>query len=193
MQSEGDERRTLFGAALAIWVGFVGLLRPGEILSLSRATLLLAADYLEPQAWAVAVLDNPKTRKAFGFRQFALLECPRLSCWLTWFFQGRPSDAKLFAGSATRLTEILRSCLSTLGVPPDLYSLSCLRAGGATFQFKEEKNLGALQFAGRWKSASTLHHYVQTSVCALQQAAIPIGARPGVEAFANFFLAASPP
>ena len=156
-------------------------------MSLSRRTILLAADFLEENLWAVVSIMDPKGRRRFVFRQFALVESAPLAEWLSWFFAGLPASTLLFSGSATDLTSILRQCLRMLGLEPATFSLRCFRAGGATHAYRTERNLGVLQFAGRWKTTATLHHYIQSAMVALQAAAIPQEARPGVEAFASLF------
>ena len=44
-----------------------------------------------------------------------------------------------------------------------LHSLGSLRAGGATFMFNEEQDVGRLKFQGRWANAQSLEHYVQSA------------------------------
>jgi hypothetical protein len=191
--AKGDERLQLYGAALCLWAGFLALLRPCELLALARSTLVLACDLMEVNRWAVVVIDNPKTRKSFGYRQFALIECPRFAAWARWLLSQQQED-RLYRGSASQLTQVLRRCLSLLGVSPELYSLSSLRAGGATYAYRQSPSaLPALQFQGRWKVTSTMHHYLQAGMVELLGAMVPESARPGVNAMADFFTTLSDP
>ena len=92
-----------------------------------------------------------------------------------------------------KLTELMRDAMEFLGVPRSRFSLSALRAGGATQVLRTcPGNLGSLQFLGRWGRPTTLHHYVQTAMMHLQSAAIPSDAREAIEMMANKFLQARP-
>ena len=56
---------------------------------------------------------------------------------------------------------ILKEGLRFLGLDHLELVLAGLRTGGATFYFRRDQNLGKLQFMGRWRAATTLHHYLQ--------------------------------
>ncbi len=47
-----------------------------------------------------------------------------------------------------------------------LYTLGSLRAGGATWFFMVGKDIGWLQFRGRWAVPGTLAHYLQEGLAA---------------------------
>ena len=193
-QTPGDEGFELFGAGLVFWAAFLGLLRPCEFRALGRETLLLSTDFAESASWVIAIIDNPKTRKVFGWRQFSLIKSELLPLWITWLLAARPGKTRLFNGSPQKLTEILRNALKILGLDSSGYTLSCFRAGGATHAYMTcPQALPQLQFQGRWKALPTMHHYLQTAAVALKLAQIPVPARPAVEAMADFFVKLKPP
>ena len=51
-----------------------------------------------------------------------------------------------------------------LGLADCHFTLGSLRGGGATHSFRVHRNLGQLQYAGRWKRAETLKHYIQEAL-----------------------------
>ena len=56
--------------------------------------------------------------------------------------------------------------MTHLGLEECHYTLSSMRAGGATSHFPPHQNLGVLQFLGRWSAASTLQHYLMEAFSA---------------------------
>jgi hypothetical protein len=143
---------------------------------------------LEENVWAVCVVENAKTRRAFGFKQFALVNDANFAAWTQWFFENAPCPEKFFHGDSAALTTIFRSMLELLGVPSTLFSLSSFRAGGATHAYRvAPEALPTLQFQGRWVAQKTMNHYVQSAMVELMGAMVPPAARIGVESFANYF------
>ena len=47
------------------------------------------------------------------------------------------------------------------------YTLGSLRSGGATNHFRIHRNIGHLQYLGRWRSARTLEHYLHEAYAAM--------------------------
>ena len=187
-QSRGSEQQKRIAAALIFWSGFRGLLRPGEMWRLSRETIVTAADFgEEANGWLVFIIDNPKSRRAFGFRQFVLVSDPVLAKWMSAFLNGRLPGTRLFEGSQQALGEFLKTCLAALGLNGYPVSLASFRSGGTTFLFREESNIAKLQFHGRWKSTGTMFHYVQTAMATIGMASVPPSATAGVRFAADQF------
>ena len=172
---------------------FLGSSSPEEMIALTRTTILLAVGFLDENLWTVAIISDAKTRRAFCFTQFSLVECPRLATSLLWFLEGKVPITPLFGRPAIKLTQILGENLSLLGIPADQYTLSCFRARGAIHQYRVEWNLDILQVVWRWKAPATLHHYIQSAISPIQLAAVPVKVRPRGEALASFFDGATPP
>ena len=53
------------------------------------------------------------------------------------------------------------------------YTLGSLRSGGATNHFRRFRNLGHLQYLGRWRSARTLESYLHEAYAALTEGTLP--------------------
>ena len=90
------------------------------------------------------------------------------------------------------LTNILRECLTLLEIPPMTFALGSFRAGGATANFLERENSGALQFRGRWKSTATPYHCVSVTMAAMSEAKLTPTALEAVKAASDFFTKLGP-
>ena len=158
---EGWMRRRWIGCALGWWLGFVCLLRPGEILNLRCQDVSLPEGQgveIE-ELGAVVVIRQPKTRRVWK-EQFVTCKDPALVRWLSWWMADlKPSDL-LFGVSRYVLSRHFSRALALLGLDEVQYTLGSLRAGGCTDHFQRFRNLGELQFLGRWKQASTLQFYL---------------------------------
>ena len=64
--------------------------------------------------------------------------------------------------------------ITMLGVEASGYTLGSLRSGGATNHFRIHRNLGHLQYLGRWHSAKTLEHYLHEAYAAMIAGALKI-------------------
>ena len=56
--------------------------------------------------------------------------------------------------------------------------------GGATHAFRQHRNIGRLQFAGRWRTPATLHHYLQEAMTAHLVTVLPDRTRTLLEQLA---------
>ena len=117
-----------------------------------------------------------------------------LAAWLNHFFVRHPTVHYLYPHPAADLRALLRDCLIGIGFKDPPFGLSSFRAGAATHRLVTDPNsLPALQFAGRWKNSSTLHHYIQVSAAAFGAATIPGEIRNTVDALACYFDGLGPP
>ena len=71
----------------------------------------------------------------------------------------KPSDL-LFGVSRYVAARHFSRALALLGLDEVQYTPVSLRPGGCTDHFQRFRNLGELQFLGRWKQASTLQFYL---------------------------------
>ena len=101
--------------------------------------------------------------------------------WLSWVCSHtRPRD-RLFALSQASLLRFFLQALAVLKLDALGFTLASIRTGGATAAFRAHQNIGALQYAGRWRSAHTLHHYLQEAMSMHAEASIPGAARALIE------------
>ena len=167
MRTSGRQRALYFGALVIFRLGFFGLLRPSELLSLTVRQLGMPDNILLGGGASIVILIfRPKTRRYLGRRQFSMVNDPETLAWARWLLAGLGPDQRIFPGSPTELRNILKEALSFLGLSGLGLTLAGLRTGGATYIFRRDQNVGALQFLGRWRAANTLHHYLQEGMSA---------------------------
>lgn len=166
-QTFGRERYIWWSAALAGWLSFACMLRPGELMNLRVGDLCFPEreELGSMDAGLVVVVREPKTRRIWK-NQFVLTHDLPLVRWLRWWVAGLSRQAPLFKLSRYLWDARFRYVCSRLSISSCNFTLGSFRSGGATYLFRKDQNLGALQFAGRWKSASTLQHYLHTAFSA---------------------------
>lgn len=164
---EGKERLIWWSAALGSWLSFSCLLRPSELLRLRVNDISFpeVAEVGDVDPGLVVVIREPKTRRVWK-SQFVLSYDGALVAWLRWWVAGLPRNALLFSLSRYLWAARLQMACSRLSLEECRFTLGSFRSGGATYMFRQNQNLGALQFAGRWKSATTLQHYLHTAFSA---------------------------
>ena len=155
-------RKQLWACGLALWMGFIGLFRPGEVLNLKVGDLSFSTSgdgaILDPGM--VVVVRNPKTKRIWH-RQFVLCRDERLEKWMRWWVHGVPRGRPLFPLTRYLWNKYFQEVLTRLSLEGCGFTLGSLRAGGATYHFRKHGNLGTLQFLGRWTSSNTMQFYLQ--------------------------------
>ena len=190
----GQAAYTWWSVAVALLLGFVTLLRPGELLGLTKDRVILPAQLVgtatEP---AVVVLVNPKNKRFMGATQFALVEELSAIRWLAWWTDRLGPHAKLFWLSRNELAECMRQLLRFLGCEALRFTPGSLRAGGATAHYMLYRDLGRLQYHGRWRSPQTLACYLQEAVAAAAWSTVPPAARVLIADCRRLFAATAAP
>ena len=158
--------------ALMFLIGFDALLRPDEMCRLQRRHLVLPRDG-QLVAKAVLALTHTKTSNRGAKVQSVLIEDAVLVRLLDVAFGDLPWNATLLPGGYPCLRQRFAVALRLLRVPAGRYSLGSLRAGGATRYFELTGRLDELQYRGRWDSATSMRHYVQSGAAALAFARLP--------------------
>ena len=157
--------------AVLVWIGFHGMLRPQELLSMraSHAVFIDEADPDVPPSRVALAIPQPKTRRTGAREQFVMLDEPGLLILLSAVKAATPPNGLIWNGSADNLRQRYAALQAELGVAHPT-PLSGLRAGGATHHFLQWQDVGGLRLRGRWASLRTLDHYVQESTAALRGA-----------------------
>ena len=159
----GLERCTWVMQPLMWVVAFAALLRPGECCNLLRGDITLPSDIACASGGEVVLaLVAAKNRRSMGLYQFALVEDFWIIQWLQWVCTDLPANACLVSGSSGKFRENFAHLLHTLSLSG--FTLASLRTGGATQQFRDHRNLGRLQYAGRWSNEKTVRHYLQEAL-----------------------------
>ena len=171
--SRGATRERWWAAALGFWLGFECLLRPGEVLGLKVRDVVVPEDMLAgPDAGVVLVLQTPKTRRVWR-KQFVISHGREFNNWLIWWLADRRMKQQVFSMSMSTWRNMLVSLCQELQLTHMKITLGSLRAGGATWHFREHSNLGSLQFYGRWKSSSSVEHYLHDAMACFATTRVP--------------------
>ena len=145
--------------ALALYVSFYCLLRPGELFDLRRCDILME----EEEGAAVMVRIRKSKRWVRGARgQYAKLEGKYVCDWVRQLLMRMCHSESFWPAApgafAVRFRALVKAVLGCEGP----FTPGSLRTGGATWAFQEwDENLVKLCWRGRWRDVNTLWHYVQ--------------------------------
>jgi hypothetical protein len=159
---------------LAWWLCFVALLRPSELLGLRCMDVIFPEGEGGEDPGVVLVIQQPKTRRIWK-SQFVLIDDVRLLAWLRWWAKmvcKRGPESPFFPIRATRWRKLFGILITLLGLEKSGFTLGSLRSGGATNHFRTHRNIGHLQYLGRWHSARTLEHYLHEAYAAMTASAL---------------------
>ena len=151
-----------FGILLLL--GFHGLLRPGELLHLRVADILVPST---PNSPLIIAIRRPKTRLAFGRIQHVLVQDPKTIAWTSWLLSSWPKNRQLWPFSIASARSLFRQLLRQRQLSDSKLLISSLRPGGATHLYTAGLSVEQLQFKGRWKCIGTLRSYIQEATAAM--------------------------
>ena len=174
--------------AVFFWLLFHALLRPGEALLATVADLVFLSE-VDDLGWlprsVIMKIRFSKTRKRGPRRQHVTITDAWLVELLKKHFRYRPPNMRLFPYGQALARSRLRSILQALNAPPNAFSLGSFRPGGASYEFLLGMTIGHLKFRGRWGAESTLDHYIQECLAALDLASLPCAALERIRAMAG--------
>ena len=177
-------RKMYLSALGVLWAGYEAMLRPIEIAGLSTSSIVFGDELGETSAeYAVLVIWVPKNRRAFGLRQFVLLDSLPAVTYLKWLYS-LTAAGRLFTSGQPKSGELFR----ILKIPAGTFTLRGLRGGMASETFRKTRNVGMLQFTGRWRKLTTMHCYLQEAAAALISAKLSVDSRDAVIAARDLFL-----
>ena len=149
--------RDLWQLGVALLLGFVGLLRPAELLKLRVQDVVMPHRAAEP---ALLILLETKSGQRQNREEKAIVGDPLVVAGLSRVVGGRPRLARLFPFSAQKLVDLLRGLLREAGFPAHNVSGYSLRRGGATWFMLATGSMAATSVHGRWASERTARIYV---------------------------------
>ena len=177
----GVLRAEYWSVMLGAWLAFDALLRPGEVDVLTIGDLFFPEGAEFGQGVSLVVgIRSPKTRRVWQ-HQFAMATDSALILWLRWWCAERNPKQRVLRIARRRWQVLFKALLEELGLQACRFTLGSLRAGGATHQFRVHRNVGQLQFAGRWSRPETLKHYLQEALSVQVFSQAPAEARALVE------------
>ena len=170
-----------FGVLLIL--GFVCLLRPGELLNLTRDHVLLPEDLGAGQNVIFVAIPSHKTVGQCG-QQHVLLREPLFIAWIRAVIGPLPGHSRVFSGSPNAFRTLWDRLMALLHLGP-LLTPASLRAGGATDLSIRGYSVADIQWRLRHASDKTCRHYIQEAGCALARARLTPAAQVVVRQFAD--------
>ena len=135
-----------------------GLCRPGEVVAAYRRHLVLPADVLGSQAFALLRIEEPKTRRRAARHQAAKVDLPDLLEVLVVAFGALEPTQKLWPFSGQTLRARFQRVCDTLRLPDGNKAgrkgleLGSFRPGGATWLLQSSESPDLVRRRGRWLS-----------------------------------------
>lgn len=150
--------------ALSLLLGFHGLLRTGEILSLKSSQVMVTG----PKGPAVISLGLTKSGKRQGAAESVTIHfedlCRRLRQWVSCCRVSTPLCQSSYSWRGE-----FNSILSNLGFDTWDFRPYSLRRGGATHAFKLHGSFDKLLVQGRWQSSKTARLYLNEGLAVLAE------------------------
>lgn len=153
--------RHIIPLAVLVRLGFFGLLRPAELFRLRVRDVVLPSFDV---AAAVVAIHEPKTRQHMGRSQFATVADPSTIEYLSWLLHSVGPNVKIWPSSPLRFRQMFGVVMEKLELSGCRFTVSSLRAGGATNLALQNMDLGRRMFLGRWKNIHILSSCIQESV-----------------------------
>ena len=150
--------------ALSLLLGFYGLLRTGELLSIQNR------DISQAHARSVAVISLGLTK---GGQRMGAAESVTISEEDTlrrlWAWKQSSSPGTFLCPPPHRWRKMFNDLISVLGMDAFQYRPYSLRRGGATFYFQKHGQLDRLLVQGRWQSSKTARLYLNSGLAILAE------------------------
>ena len=150
--------------AALVALGFVALLRPGELAALRVRNFVFSGDFHETEWYFFVTIESPKMRRRGSRLEHVRVRSRVLYVFLRALFAGIPSEAKIFPGKPTELARALDALLAFFGIEGGDgagITWASLRTGGATSLYRADTPLDAIKWRGRWHAWATLDRYIQ--------------------------------
>jgi hypothetical protein len=147
---------------LLICVGFLGMLRPGELSRLTFGDLLFVTVNLQPAVFVR--ICQPKMRRIGPRREHVRIDDGPLILALKKVAAGRCLTDFVLNGTQLDFATHFRQLLVGLDLPYGRghgLTPASLRAGGATFWYHRFDSTEFVRFRGRWANSRMLEVYIQ--------------------------------
>ena len=149
--------------AVALYLGFVCLLRTGEILSLQSRDILIPSD----GSTVILFLGETKTAPRNPHAGTVVAHDLVLTHLLQKWKRVSQEDAFLVPWNQTKFRTFFRDALEKCGLSKWDYKPYSLRRGGATDLWLTCRSYSQVTHTGRWTSERTAKIYIQDSVSLL--------------------------
>jgi integrase len=149
--------------AIGMLVAFDCYLRVGELTRLRRCDIVMPSDSRMGNVNHEMVVCLPKTKTGVNQSvEVGLVVRSTLELWIKTLGLTQDSDSTslIFNFTPNYFRRLLSSTCQSLGITTH-YVPHSLRHGGATHDYLRTKDIGYVQFRGRWKSMESARRYIQ--------------------------------
>ena len=151
--------------AIMLELGFVCMLRPGELLRLRHSDFSMPGDFSLGQNHGAVRIVAPKNRRHFGMEQFVMVKHPNVIMHLRQLLVTN-SDDFLWNQKPHRFSVLFKQMIAELKLSSLRLTPGSLRPGGATMYYGQGIPIYQLRFMGRWTVEKSLEHYIQQAMAA---------------------------
>ena len=151
-----------YGFAVSLLLGYYGVLRTGELLSVTSKDISLTS----PKGPAVISLGLTKGGKRTGAAESITITLEQPLKWL-WAWQRGVAESTPLCATPSVWRKMFNDTLETLNFEAASFRPYSLRRGGATFWFKKWGSLDRLLLLGRWHAAKTARIYINEGLAVL--------------------------
>lgn len=178
--------------AAAIALAWVGVLRIGEVFAARREDLVLPRDAAPGFECSLLKIKLPKTRGRAARHQSSRIDPVDIVELLDCAYKDLGPKEALWPFSPATLRKRSSSLMAALGMPRQhdgsfCYSLSSLRAGGATHWLQATEDAEYVRRKGRWLSTRVFEIYLQESSVITYQARLSSVTKSHVEDLCKHF------
>lgn len=152
--------------ALSLLLGFYGMMRTGEILTVHPKNVEVASKD-GPAVISLGLTKSGKRQGAAESITVAVFDVVRR------LFQWKHSSKKPLAQSSGQWRSKFAETLEELGLQKFEFRPYSLRRGGATFWFTKHGSFDRLLIQGRWQAPRTARIYINAGLAALTEMTIP--------------------
>ena len=158
-----------YAFALSLMLGFYGLLRTGELHSLTNSAIFISS----PTKPAVLSLGLTKGGKRAGAAESVTLNVAEVLRRL-YHWKRTTSAEQLLVPSASKWRSMFAECIVALKLEEFAFRPYSLRRGGATFWFQKHMSFDKLLVMGRWQAARTARIYLNEGLAMLAEMTLPV-------------------
>jgi len=152
--------------ALSLLVGFYGMMRTGEILSLTPRQVEVQ-DLRSPAVISLGLTKSGKRQGASESITVTVFDVVRrLQHW-------KLHSSRSLTSSSGAWRAKFSEYLTELGLEEFQFRPYSLRRGGATFWFARHGSLDRLLIQGRWQAAKTARIYINSGLAAIAEMKVP--------------------
>lgn len=147
-----------------VMLGFLGMMRPGEIYHLHGSDILLPSELLSAHRILFVRIGRPKMRRLGAKREHVRIDDVEVVLFFEALMRDRDRSLRIFPESAASLRARFGALVSFFSIPfkdGAGLTLASLRPGGATFWYARTDATEWVRFRGRWASSRMLETYIQ--------------------------------